>query len=175
MKRILVAYYSLGGNTGRIAKDLAARLGADILQIRELAERRGLLGYLGAALDSLRERSALLARLGKSAGDYDLVLVGTPVWAGRITPAARTYLKTLRGQARHVAFFSTSGGTDVARLVPAMQQLVGQEALASVGFTQAELRDAEVCARKLDSFVAALRTRAPSPRLAAEAPEHALA
>jgi len=162
MKRILVAYFSLSGNTAKVAMDLSARTGADILQIRELRERRGFLGYVGAALDSLRERSSLLDELGKSAADYDLVLVGTPVWVGRITPAIRTYLTIIRGQVRRVGFFTTSGGTDVSRLVPEMQRLAGVDALASVGLTAPELRDTGLYRRKLDEFVAELGIATPA-------------
>lgn len=173
MKRILVAYYSLSGNTGGVAMDLATRLGADVLQIRELADRRGFLGQLGAALDSLRERPSMLGELGKSARDYDLTLIGTPVWAGRITPAVRTYLKTIRGAVGRVAFFTTSGNTDVTRLVPAMEELVGRKAIAAIGFTQPEMRNAAVCERKLDEFVAALRATAPVSRPEEPVLEHA--
>jgi hypothetical protein len=168
MKRILVAYYSLGGNTERVARDLATRLGADLQQIREYAERRGFPGYLKAALDSLRERSSLLGDLERSAGDYDLVLVGTPIWVGRITPAVRTYLKTIRGQARRVAFFITSGSTDIARVLPTMEGLAGVAATGCVGFTERELRNAAAYDRKLGLFVATLRgarAEAPEPEL----------
>ena len=160
MQRILIAYYSLGGHTERVATDLAARLGADLLQLRELTERRGLRGYLGAALDSLRERAAMLGYLGKSAGDYDLTIVGTPIWVGKITPAARTYLKTIRGEVGRIAFFTTSGATDVSRVIPTMQRLAGRDALAFAGFTEPELRDAARYGRKLNAFVTALRAAA---------------
>ena len=46
--RILVAYYSLSGNTERVALDLAARLGADCEKITELENRHGWRGYLRA-------------------------------------------------------------------------------------------------------------------------------
>ena len=39
-KRILVVYYSLSGNTERVAKELAARVGADLEQATPLKSRR---------------------------------------------------------------------------------------------------------------------------------------
>src|SRR3954468_20204837 len=107
-KRILIVYYSLSGNTERVAKELAAHLGADLQRICERADRSGLRGYLRAAFDSLRERSAVLFDVARDAADYDLTIVGTPIWAGKITPPARTYLASIRGRARSVAFFITS-------------------------------------------------------------------
>jgi hypothetical protein len=155
-KRILIVYFSLGGNTERVATNLAARLGADVEKIQEQTPRRGLFGYLRAALDSLRERPALIGNIGRRAADYDLTIVGTPIWAGKITPAVRTYLATIRGTAKRVAFFITSGSTDIARVLPALEGLVASEAIASVGFTESQLKDAAVYRARLDIFIAAL-------------------
>jgi hypothetical protein len=171
-RRILIVYFSLGGNTEMVATNLAARLGADVERVREQTSRRGLLGYLRAALDSVRERPALLVDVGRRAADYDLTIVGTPIWAGKITPAVRTYLEKIRGTARRVAFFTTSGSTDIARVVPVMEGLVASEAIASVGFTGRELKDDAIYRAKLDTFIAALGV-APIRPGAERAFEHA--
>ena len=94
-KRILVVYYSLSGNTQRVARDLATHLGADLQRIRERTQRRGFLGYVRAAFDSLRERRVALMDVARDAAEYDLTIVGTPIWTGRITPAVRTYLESM--------------------------------------------------------------------------------
>jgi flavodoxin len=162
MKRILIASYSLSGNTERVATDIAARLDADVLELRELADRHGFLGYLGAAFDSLRNRSGMLGHLEKCAGDYSLTIIGSPIWAGKITPAVRTYLTTIRGSVRKVAFFTTSGSTDISRVAADMARLAGAEVVATAGFTSAELRDAARYESRLKDFIAALRaTNAP--------------
>jgi flavodoxin len=163
MKRILIACYSLSGNTQRVARDLAARLDADVLELRELTDRGGVLGYLGAAFDSLRARSGMLGHLESCAGDYPLTIIGSPIWAGKITPAVRTYLTTIRGSVRQVAFFTTSGSTDIARVAPGMARLAGAEVLATAGFTSAELRDAARYESRMNDFVAALRAAAVPP------------
>jgi len=156
-KRTLIVYYSLSGNTERVAKDLAARLDADLQQVRERTNRQGFRGYLRAAFDSLRERPASLVDVAKDAGDYELTIIGSPIWVGRITPAMRTYLESIRGRARNVAFFTTSGNTDVEKVVPAMQTLVDRESIASIGFSSRELRDAACYENKLAALLAAVR------------------
>jgi hypothetical protein len=161
-KRILIVYYSLSGNTERVAKDLAMRLDADLQRVRERSDRSGLLGYMRAAFDSLRERPAVLFDVARGAADYELAIVGTPVWVGKITPAVRAYLASIRGRARSVAFFTTSGNTGIDKIVPAMQTLVDLESIASVGFSERELRDAACYENKLAAFVAAVRPMAAS-------------
>lgn len=164
---ILVVYYSLSGNTEHAARDIAARLGADLERIRETARRRGIVGYLRAALDSVREHSSPLEAVVQQAHEHALTIIGTPIWAGKMTPAVRSYLKSLRGRVNDVAFFTTSGSTDGARVIAAMEALLGRRAVASVAFNERELRDPAAYEAKLSAFQAALADRdAPLARAA---------
>ncbi|WP_410965149.1 hypothetical protein, partial [Salmonella sp. SAL4435] len=73
-------------------------------------------------------------------------------------------LKVIRGEVDRVAFFSTSGSTDTARLIPTMERLAGCKALAALGLTEAELKDPAVYESRLKDFQGMLRT-APKPRI----------
>jgi flavodoxin len=157
LKRILIVYYSLSGNTERVARDLAAHLDADLQRVHERTDRQGFWGHLRASYDSLLERPAVLIHAARQAADYELTIVGTPIWTGKITPAARTYLESIRGRARSIAFFTTSGNTGVDKVVPAMQRLVDLESIASIGFSASELRDAACYEMKLTAFLDAVR------------------
>ena len=89
---ILVFYCSRTGNTERVAKDLVARLHADVERIDDKADRDGIAGYLSALYDSLRKVAADIAKPQKDPANYSLTVVGTPIWAWNMTPAARAYL-----------------------------------------------------------------------------------
>jgi flavodoxin len=156
-KRILVVHYSLSGNTERVAQDLAKRLGAEGEKIGDLKNRRGPLGYLRAALDSIRERPAELTALEKDPQDYALTLIGTPIWAGKITPAVRTYLRTHRGRFNEVAFFTTSGSTPAEKVVPAMERLAGRQAVAFAGFNYLDLKTESLYEKKAAAFLERLQ------------------
>jgi len=156
-QRVLIVYYSLSGNTERVARDLARQLDADLERVHEHVNRRGLLGYAGAIFDSLRERAAVLGDVTRDAAQYDLTIVGTPIWAGRITPAVRTYLKSIRGRARCIAFFTTSGNTPAQTVLPSMEKLADRPAIACLGLTDRELRTADVYEKKLTAFLRELR------------------
>ena len=161
MKRIRIAYYSLGGHTARVAKDLAARLGAELFELREATHRHGVFGHLRAVFDTVCDRPAILENSGKLAGDYDLTIVGTPIWAGRITPAARTCLQSLRDQDGDIAFFQTSGGTEPEHVVPSVEKLIGRRLVAFGGMTHHELEDAALYQRKLDALVTGVKLWPP--------------
>jgi flavodoxin len=173
-KRILVVYYSLSGNTGRVAEDLATRLGAEREKIGELKNRRGLLGYLRAALDGVRERPGELVGIGKNPRDYALTLIGTPIWAGKITPAVRTYLRSNRDKFNDVAFFTTSGSTPVAKVVPDMERMSGRQPIASVGFNYADLKTDVLYEKKIRALLDGLQ-RDRTCEVCGQEPRHALA
>jgi hypothetical protein len=51
-----------------------------------------------------------MAPTTKSPAEYDLIVVGTPNWASRITPAIRTYLKKNSLAGKKVAAFVVQDG-----------------------------------------------------------------
>jgi len=151
--KILVAYYSLSGNTARVARDLAARLGADIESIQDPGHGVGFFGYLKDSLDALRKVPAKIGPLARNPDDYALTIVGTPVWAGRMTPAVRSYLQQTQGRLGKVACFVTSGNTDVAKIVPAIELLADTRLAASASFNARELQQKSVYEQKLAAFL----------------------
>ena len=151
-RRILVSYYSLTGNTARVARDLAARLGADLESIQDRGHGSGFIGSIQAAYHAWRGRPATIGAAQYDPANYDLTIVGTPVWVGCMTPAARAYLQANRGKFHDVAFFVTSGGTDVAKLAPALQAVAGHAPVAVAGFDKGELADAKAYRLKLVHF-----------------------
>jgi menaquinone-dependent protoporphyrinogen IX oxidase len=158
-ERILVVYYSRTGNTERVARDVAARLGADLEKIVDHASRLGFIGYLRAVYDSTRKIAADIAAPQKNPADYELTIVGTPVWGWNITPAARAFLQKAKGTPRELAFFVTSGNTDAQRIVPGMEEVAERKALAFTGFNSDELKNPAAYEKKLAAFIAGVGTR----------------
>jgi flavodoxin len=161
--RILVAYYSLSGSTARVARDIATRMGADIESIQDPGHGVGFFAYLKDSLDALRSVPAKIGPLVKDPGDYALTIIGTPVWAGRITPAVRSYLRQTQGRLGKVAFFVTSGNTGVEKIVPSTELLADTQTVASAGFNARELQQQDVYAQKLGTFVNDIDGRCPAP------------
>ncbi len=112
----LVVYYSRSGNARFVAETIAAEIGADIEEIIDLKKRSGLLGFLGGGSDARRGKETKISSTTKSPADYDLIVVGTPVWAGRPTPAITTYLKKNDLSGKKVAVFFTKGGKKIAAI-----------------------------------------------------------
>jgi hypothetical protein len=121
------------------------------------------LGYLKAIRDAVRGAPARIEPITRRPSDYALTIIGTPVWAWKMTPAVRAYLRQTQQQLGRVAFFVTSGDTDVAKIVPPMEALAGVKAIASVGFNNRELNDERLYQEKLRAFLAAIGYSGSAP------------
>lgn len=152
-KKILVAYYSKTGNTERVAKDIALRLGADLEKIIDKKNRKGLLGYIFGGRDATKKRLTKIEDIQKDPQNYDLIILGTPVWGWNATPAACTYLDKIRGRIKNAAYFITSGNTEPEKIVPYLEELAQKKAIASVGFASQELKDNKTYEEKLKAFL----------------------
>ncbi len=108
--RLLVVFHSRSGTTRRIAHAIAESLGADIEEIADLKKRTGLFGYLGAGRDAMRRACSPIGEPTRNPADYDLVIVGSPIWVGRMSSPVRSYLTRYRGQFKAAGFFCTCGG-----------------------------------------------------------------
>jgi flavodoxin len=128
--RILVVYYSRSGTTRRLAKSLAGRLNADIEEICDYRNRSGPGGYLRSLMEAIRQIPAEIVPHGLDVGSYDLVIIGTPVWAGSVSTPVRGYLAENRQHFRHVAFFCSFGGRGSESAFSQMRALAGKPPLA---------------------------------------------
>ncbi len=108
--KILVVYYTRTGNTRFVAETLAANMGADIEEVIDLKKRSGTFAYLTGGGDARRGKETDIAPTKRMPADYELVVVGSPVWAGRPAPAITTYLKRNDLSGKKVAVFFTKGG-----------------------------------------------------------------
>jgi len=167
--RILVAYYSLTGSTARVARDIAARTGADIESIRDPGHGVGFFGFLKDSLDAWRGIPAKIDPLARNPGDYALTIIGTPVWTRSMTPAVRAYLNQTQGRTGNVAFFVTSGNTEVARVAPSMEALGQARAVAAAGFNAQELKDQKLYEQKLAEFLKDMNLQDAPPDARGEA------
>jgi flavodoxin len=103
----LVVYYTRTGKTKFVAEAIASKLGADIEEIVDLKKREGKLGWITAGGDALRKKLAEIAPTKKVPADYDLIVIGTPIWASSPTPAIRTYISQNNLSSKKVALFYT--------------------------------------------------------------------
>ena len=76
-------------------------------EVVDLKKREGKLGWLSAGRDGTGNRQTEIAETKRNPKDYDLMVVGTPVWAWSPSAAIRTYLTKNDLSGIKVALFFT--------------------------------------------------------------------
>lgn len=71
---------------------------------------------------------------------FDLVVIGTPVWAATCTPAVRMFCEQFAGQLARVAFVATMGGRGDAGTFAALQECCGAAPVATLTLIDREIR-----------------------------------
>lgn len=152
--KTLVVYYSKSGNTRRVAEEIAKALGAETEELLEVGVKRtGILGFLHAGRDGMRQRASSIEPAKKRVSDYDLVFVGSPVWGWNLVPAVRAYLGAADLTGKPVAFFCTSGGSGEKKTFESMRELCqGARSLGELAVPQAELKSPDALAERVSRW-----------------------
>ena len=107
--RTLVVYFSLSGTTRKLAKIIAKELSADEEEVVDLTPRQGFLGYCRSLIEARWQLPPKIALAKHIPSSYDLVVIGTPVWAWSVSSPVRAYLLAHKASPPNVAFFCTMG------------------------------------------------------------------
>ncbi|MBR3797931.1 MAG: NAD(P)H-dependent oxidoreductase [Bacteroidales bacterium] len=123
--KVLVVYYSWGGNTRVVAEKIKAQLGADLVKIvPETAYPTDYSECVAQARKETKEnfRPAIKTKID-NLSDYDVILVGTPNWCSTIAPPVATFLSENNFEGKKVALFVTHGGGGLSRCESDMRKL----------------------------------------------------
>ena len=161
--RTLVVYYSRSGTTRELAKAIAQALGADVEEIADPTPRAGVLGFMVSGFQSVTKREAPIRPRVKDPRDYDLVVLGTPVWASNMSSPMRAYLGAARGRLPRVAFFCTMGGRGDERAFLEMEKLAGARPVAVLALRErAGWKEGQRAIRDFAAAAAAAAGREPT-------------
>ena len=122
--KTLVVYFSLTGSTEFVAKIISNNLDADLCEVIDKKHKKGKLIYLKGGAAAIREKLTEIEAT-KSTENYDLIIVGSPIWAGKITPAIRTFLSLNDFSQKKGAFFITLGGDKPEKSIENMRKTTG--------------------------------------------------
>ena len=119
--KALIAYFSASGTTARVAREMADTTGADLYEIRPAQP------YTEADLDWTNEKSRstvemndrscrpALAETVPDMSQYDIILVGFPIWWYVEPRIVDTFLDACDLSGKLVIPFATSGGSIICK------------------------------------------------------------
>jgi flavodoxin len=110
--KTLVVYYSLEGNTKCIGDSIASSLNADVEEIKttQPIEAGKFMDYYWTGNKEHTNDVVELLPIEKDPRKYDLIILGTPVWAWSPAPPIYSYLKKFKLRGKNMALFICSEG-----------------------------------------------------------------
>jgi len=149
MKTLLV-YYSRTGVTKKLANFIVGKFIAETEEIKDTANRAGVTGYLSAGRDATMRRLTKLEAVENNPADFDLVIIGTPIWAWNMAAPIRTYLTEYKDRIKQAAFFCTMGSSGDQKAFKEMAEILGKAPVAVVSLTTKEVVSGET--QKAEKF-----------------------
>ncbi|MBY9018661.1 MAG: flavodoxin [Candidatus Lokiarchaeota archaeon] len=121
VNKFLIVYYSLTGNTHLIAESIKEQTGADIERLKPIKDLNSESGtrFFWGGMHAKMKQKPKLEPLQHDPNDYDLIFLGTPVWAWTLTPPIRSYLKLHDLSSQPLAIWNCAAGNGIK----AMQRL----------------------------------------------------
>lgn len=153
--KILVLYYSQTSNTKAVAKEIAARLEADMEELVMLEPYDGDFQATIERCMKEREQNIIpdIQPITANLADYDIIFIGYPVWFGTYAPPVAAFLNQVDLSGKKIVPFCTfgSGGLE-SSVKDLMQAEPNSEILPGYGVRAARM---EAMPKELDYFLKA--------------------
>lgn len=153
--KTLVVYYSRTGRTKKVAEAIADNLSSDIEEIIDGQNRSGPIGFLRSGYQAYRKSLIDIKNLQKDVSEYDIIIIGTPVWARTVSSPVRTFLHAYKNDFTTVAFFSTHGSDEPQKEFNEMESICGKKPVCTVSFSAKEVDANHI--EGINQFVAELK------------------
>ena len=133
----LVTFFSAEGNTAKLAKEFAARIGADVFEIvPKEPYTKADINYLNPISRCNREqiggKDVPVEGKIENFDKYDTVYVGFPIWYGQAPRVIHTFAQGYDWAGKTVHAFATSGGSGIGKtaekLSPSLKNAVSVDA-----------------------------------------------
>ena len=140
--KVLVLYYSQGGNTKAVAEEIKSRLGADIEAIVPVVTYDG---DFQATIERSRKEMdegawPEILPVKSDIKSYDVIFLGYPIWFGTYAPPIETLIKTVDLSGKKVVPFCTFGSGGLDSSIKALKEkLPGTEILPGYGVRAARV------------------------------------
>lgn len=141
----LVVYYSYEGNTRFIANAIAEAVGADVLELKPKKDMssKGFMKYVWGGQKVVFKQKPELDSFDNHPEDYDIIFIGTPVWAFTFSPAIRTFLSNTSLKNKKIAVFCCHEGGMRKTLENMIKEVEGNSIIGKNDFFHPLHKDTE--------------------------------
>ena len=108
----LVVYYSYEGSTRLIAQTIAQTMDADVLECKPAKDiqSKGIMKYVWGGRQVIFKKRPYLESFDTNPMDYEVIIIGTPVWAFDYAPAIRSFVSQANLTKKKIGLFCCHEG-----------------------------------------------------------------
>jgi flavodoxin len=154
----LVVYYSLDGHTRFIADMIAGETGSDVYELQPVGakSRSGFAKYFWGGKSVMFNEKPKLQKPIPDITQYDLIFIGTPIWASSFAPPIRTFLSKAPLQLKKLMLFASSGSGDAKKCFDKMQAALDKcDIIGEIDFKEPTAHDTEPIKKQVKAWLSA--------------------
>jgi flavodoxin len=156
--KTLVVYYSYEGSCALIAEHIKRAVQADMLELKPEDEKRrtGLTKYFWGGRQVMTHAHPKLKPYDFNPEPYDLIIIGSPVWAGSPAPALNTFLEEAKITGKKLALFCCHLGGKGKFFDKVKARLPGNTIAGEIDFIKPGGQDREGVVKRLEEWLRSL-------------------
>lgn len=104
--RPLILYYSRTGKNEKFCQQLQETLKCEMEKIIDNVNRSGFWNFILAGRDALFKKLTKINPIKNRLSNYDVIIIGTPIWMGSMPPAIRTFIRHYKNNFEKVSVVS---------------------------------------------------------------------
>ena len=106
----LIVYFTLTGHNKIISEELQKQLNAPVAELKLVSERSGIWGFIVSGYENFFDKDAELQPFTTDLAPHNPIIICSPVWMGKLSSPARTFLKNPALKGKDVYIFASFNG-----------------------------------------------------------------
>jgi flavodoxin len=139
-----IIYYSYSGITRGIAEKIQKACGGDLIEVKSKEHYSKLTAYTLGAYRAMKEECDPIEPETIDVSLSDLIVIGTPVWAFKATPAINAAIAAMKGcNGKKAVIFATCGSSakDTLPIMKKALEAKGVTVIGQIVLTQKDIGD----------------------------------
>ena len=157
-----VIYHSYSGNTRSVAENVHAACGGDLVEVKLTSDYSRLTAYTLGCYRAMKGLSDPIEQKAIDVAAADVIVIGTPVWAGKATPAINAAVAALEGcRGKNAVIFATCG-KDGGETLPIMKNALETKGVTVRGefvFDKQGITDPD----RINAMISAIKSAGSTP------------
>jgi len=128
-----IIYHSYTGVTRGIAEKIQKACGGDLIEVKLKQNYSSITAYTLGCYRAMKEECDPIEPETIDVSSSDLIVIGTPVWAFKATPAINAAIAALRGCDGKKAVIFATCGSSAKDTLPILKKDLGAKGIAVIG------------------------------------------